>query len=224
MDLGSLTSVRQGAAELARRFPAIQVLVNNAGVVLPRRTVSPDGFEMTLAVNHLGPFLLTHLMLPLLRAGAPARIVSVTSMFERLGRIAFDDLQGARRYGALRAYYQSKLANVLFTRALAQRLAGTGVTATCVDPGLVATDLLRASAWWNPRWLQVVWRRFLFSPETAAARVVEAVASPGLAGVTGVCFGGRGRLVRTSKRSRDDAVAERLWEVSAGMVGLPGLK
>jgi NAD(P)-dependent dehydrogenase (short-subunit alcohol dehydrogenase family) len=220
MDLGSLTSVRQGAAELARRFPAIHVLVNNAGVVLPRRTVSPDGFEMTLAVNHLGAFLLTHLMLPLLRAGAPARIVSVTSMFERLGRIAFDDLQGARRYGALRAYYQSKLANVLFTRALAQRLAGTGVTATCVDPGLVATDLLRASAWWNPRWLQMVWRRFLFSPETAAARVVQAVVSPELARVTGVCFGGRGRLVRTSKRSRDDAVADRLWEVSAGMVGL----
>src|ERR671935_479990 len=134
LDLASLASVREAAAEVARRFAAVHVLVNNAGVNRVRRAVSADGFEMTFAVNHLGPFLLTNLLVPLLRAGAPARVVTVTSRFERWGRIHFDDLQLARRYGATRAYTQSKLANVLFTYELAERLRGSGVTANCVHP------------------------------------------------------------------------------------------
>ena len=222
MDLGSLASVRSGAAELARRFPAIHVLVNNAGVVVARRAVSPEGFEMTLAVNHLGPFLLTNLLLPLLQAGAPSRVITVTSMFHRLGRIAFDELGAGGRYRPLRAYNQSKLANVLFTRSFARRLAGSGVSATCVDPGLVRTDLLRDSAWWNPRWLQVIWRRFLLRPDTAARRVIHAATSAEVAEVSGVCFGKSGRIVRTSARSRDEAVGERLWRESARLVGLSG--
>jgi NAD(P)-dependent dehydrogenase (short-subunit alcohol dehydrogenase family) len=221
VDLGSLASVREAADEAARRSPAIHVLVNNAGVNLARRTVSPDGFEMTLAVNHLGPFLLTNLLLPRLRAGAPSRIVNVTSWFERFGRIDFDDLQFERkRYSALRAYYQSKLANALFTYELAERLAGTGITVSCVDPGVVATDLLRDRAWWNPRWLQPVWRRLLLSPDQAARGALYVAAAPELTGVSGTCFGVSGRAKRTSRRSHDVAARERLWRMSAALVGL----
>jgi retinol dehydrogenase 12 len=221
VDLGSLASVRAAAAEVARRFSAIHVLVNNAGVNLTRRAVSPDGFEMTLAVNHLGPFLLTNLLLPLLRAGAPSRVVNVTSWFERLGRIDFDDLHSERkRYGALAAYYQSKLANALFTYELAERVAGTGITVNAVDPGLAATDLLRDRMWWSPRWLQPVWRTFLLSPDRGARAAVHAASAPEVEAVTGRCFGVSGRAKRTSRRSHDPAIRKRLWNTSVELTGL----
>jgi retinol dehydrogenase 14 len=221
-DLGSLASVRRAAEEAARRFPAIHVLVNNAGVNLARRAISADGIEMTFAVNHVAPFLLTNLLLPLLRAGAPSRVVTVTSWFERFGRIDVDDVRGTgRRYRGLGAYYRSKLANVLFTYELAARLTGTGVTANCVDPGLVATDLLRDRVWWSPRWLQRVWRTILLTPERAARGVIHAASSSELDGVTGCCFGVSGRPRRTSRRSYDVALRERLWHASAELTG-PG--
>ena len=223
VDLGSLASVRSAAAEVARRFGAIHVLVNNAGVNLARRVVSPDGIELTFAVNHVGPFLLTNLLLPLLRAGAPARIVTVTSWFERFGRIDLGDVRAGtrQRYDALAAYYRSKLANVLFTYELAARLAGTGVTANCVDPGLVATDLLRDRAWWRPRWIQAVWRNLLRTPERGARAAIYAASAPEIAGVTGRCFGVDGRAKRTSRRSYDVRLRERLWRASEELVGLP---
>ena len=220
LDLGSFASVRQAAAELTRRFPAVHLLVNNAGVNLARRATSPDGFEMTLAVNHLGPFLLTNLLLPLLRSGAPSRVITLTSWFERFGRIRFHDLNAARRYRPLRAYYQSKLANALFAYSLARRLADTGVTSNCVDPGLVATDLLRDRAWWSPRWLQPIWKYVLLSPATAARTIVHVATSKELEHVTGVCFGRFGWPTRTSLRSRDAELGERLWRVSAEMTGI----
>jgi NAD(P)-dependent dehydrogenase (short-subunit alcohol dehydrogenase family) len=221
VDLRSLASVRKAADEVARRYEAIHVLVNNAGVNLARRAVSPDGFEMTLAINHLGPFLLTNLLLPLLHAGAPSRIVNVTSWFERFGRIDFDDLHAERRrYRALRAYYQSKLANTLFTYELAERLAGTGITVNCVDPGLAATDLLRDRAWWSPRWLQPLWRKLLFSPERGARAAIYAASAPELTTVTGHCFGADTRRKHTSRRSRDATTRRRLWRVSEELTGL----
>jgi NAD(P)-dependent dehydrogenase (short-subunit alcohol dehydrogenase family) len=221
VDLGSLASVRKAADEAAQRFGAIHVLVNNAGVNLARRVVSPDGFEMTFAVNHLGPFLLTNLLLPLLRAGAPSRIVNVTSWFERFGRIDFDDIRGTRRrYGPLRAYYQSKLANALFTYELADRLAGTGITVNCVDPGLAATDLLRDRLWWSPHWLQPIWRMLLLSPERGARAAIYAASAVELANVTGRCFGAGGRSTRTSRRSRNPVLRKHLWDVSAELAGL----
>lgn len=217
-DLASFASVRGAAAELAARHGAVHVLVNNAGVNLARRATSPDGVEMTLAVNHLGPFLLTTLLLPLLRRGAAdgrcARVVTVTSEFERFGRIAFGDLQGTRRYVGLLAYTQSKLANVLFTHELAARLAGSGVTANCVCPGLVATDLMRDRSWWSPRWLRALWGRVLLTPEEGAEASIHAAAAPELEGVSGQCIDRRGRRLRTSRRSYDAAARERLWRVS----------
>jgi NAD(P)-dependent dehydrogenase (short-subunit alcohol dehydrogenase family) len=178
-------------------------------------------------VNHLGPFLLTNLLLPLLRRGAtgdppvrPSRVVTVASQFERFGRVAFDNLQGARRYVGLLAYTQSKLANVLFTYELAARLAGSGVTANCVDPGLVATDLLRDRPWWSPRWLRALWGATLLAPDEGARASVYAASAPELEGVTGRCVDRRGRLVRTSRRSYDVAARERLWRVSAELTGV----
>ena len=223
-DLASLGSVRDAAADVAGRYPAVHALVNNAGVNLARRTVTPDGIETTFAVNHLAPFLLTNLLLPALRraaaGGRSARVVTVTSEFERLGRIAFDDLQGARRYWGTLAYTQSKLANVLFTYELARRVDGTGVTANCVYPGLVATDLLRDRAWWSPRWLRPLWRTLFLTPEEGARASVLAASAPELDGLTGRCFDRRGRAVRTSRRSYDASARERLWRVSAELTGL----
>jgi NAD(P)-dependent dehydrogenase (short-subunit alcohol dehydrogenase family) len=216
-DLASLDSVRAAAAEISSRHPAVHVLVNNAGVNLARRAVSADGVEMTLAVNHLGPFVLTSELLPALRRGAAAggaRVVTVTSEFERFGRIAFGNLQGQRRYVGLLAYTQSKLANVLFTYELAARLAGTGVTANCVYPGLVATDLMRDRLWWSPRWLRALWGRVLLTPEEGARPSIHAASSPELQEVTGQCFDRRGRRVRTSRRSYGLAERERLWRAS----------
>jgi NAD(P)-dependent dehydrogenase (short-subunit alcohol dehydrogenase family) len=221
VDLGSMASVREAAREIAGRFDRIHVLVNNAGVNLARRSVTPDGVEMTFAVNHLGPFLLTNLLLPQLRAGAPSRVVNVTSWFERFGRIDFDDIRATRRrYRPLRAYYGSKLANVLFTYELAERLAETGVTVNCVDPGLAVTDLLRDRMWWSPRWLQPVWRAFLLTPDRAARTAIHVATAPELAAVSGQCFGPGGRIKRTSRRSHDVASRERLWRASAELTGL----
>lgn len=217
-DLASLRDVCAAADEIADRHPAVHVLVNNAGVNTARRAVSADGIELTLAVNHVAPFALARRLLPALRAGAPSRVINVTSVFERLGRIDFADLQGERRWGGLRAYYQSKLANVLFTRALAERWRDEGITVNCVLPGLVATDLLREYAWWRPPWLRALWRRALLSPEQAAAGVVRLAAAPELARVTGRSFDRRGRPVRTSARSRDRAAADRLWTLTEALV------
>ena len=216
IDLGSFRSIRAAADEIRSRYSAVHVLVNNAGVNLARRAVSEDGFEMTLAVNHLGPFLFTGLLLPLLRAGAPSRIVNVTSKFERLGRIDFDDLQTTRRYSAVRAYNRSKLANVLFTYELAERLQGTGITVNCVHPGLVATDLMRD---W-PRWMRSLWEPFLLTPERGARAVVYLASSPAVSGVTGRFFVGEGRPGRSSRRSHDVEARKRLWRVSEELTGI----
>jgi NAD(P)-dependent dehydrogenase (short-subunit alcohol dehydrogenase family) len=217
-DLASFESIRTVARDIARRWPALHVLVNNAGVSRAHRTVTVDGFETTIAVNHLAPFLLTHELLPLLRAGEPSRIVTVTSVFERGGRISFDDLQSARRYNGTRAYLQSKLANVLFSHALAERLRGTGVTSSCVFPGLVATDLLREYWWWKATWLQPVWRKLFDTADEAGRAVVYAACAQG---GTGECYAGS-RLARSSGRSYDKELQERLWAISEELTGARG--
>ncbi|MDB4882485.1 MAG: short-chain dehydrogenase/reductase [Gemmatimonadetes bacterium] len=222
-DLASFAAVRAAAAQLSERHRALHVLVHNAGVNVARRKLSADGIELTLAVNHLAPFLLTHELLPLLRRGAAeggARVVAVTSMFERFGRIAFDDPQGERRWVGPLAYAQSKLANVLFTNELAARLAGSGITANCVDPGLVATDLMREHVLFRPRWLQAVWSRVLSTPERGARAAIHAASAPELATVSGRCLDRRGRMIRTSRQSRNPATRERLWELSERLTGV----
>jgi len=213
-DLASLVSIRRAAAEIAEQHAVLHALVNNAGVNVARRRESVDGFELTFAVNHLAPFLLTNLLLPLLEAGAPARIVNVTSSFERLGRIHFDNLQLLRGYTATRAYTQSKLANVLHAYEIAERLRGTGVTANCVHPGLVATDLMRDL----PGWLRSLWGKLLLTPEKGARGIIHLAAAPDLEAVSGQYFS-RMKEARSSHRSHDVALRKQLWEISAQMTG-----
>lgn len=212
-DLSSQAQVRRLAADLQERYPRIDVLVNNVGGFWAHRHVTEDGLELTFALNHLAPFLLTSLVIDRMRAQERARIVNVTSSAESLGRIDFDDLQGAERYSGQRAYNQSKLANVLFTYELARRTTGTGVTANVVHPGVTRTafgaeDQMRLFAATGG-----IARPFMRSPERGADTVVWAASSPELDGVTGGYFHDR-RPKRSSPRSHDEATAKRLWQVS----------
>lgn len=217
-DLSAQGAVRAAAREIASRHPAIQVLLNNAGVVPRRREVTVDGLETQLAVNHLAPFLLTHLLLPNLRAGAPSRVITVSSTTHNGAVVDFDDLQSEREYESADVYAATKLMNVLFTYELARRLRGSGVTANCLHPGAIATRLL-ADYMKLPVVGGVVARTFGGTPEEGADTAVYLAASPEVAEVSGKYFTHR-RETRSSPVSYDEAAARRLWEVSERLTGL----
>jgi NAD(P)-dependent dehydrogenase (short-subunit alcohol dehydrogenase family) len=219
-DLSSQAEARRLAGEVLHAYPRLDVLVNNVGGFWHTRHVTADGLEHTFALNHLAPFLLTNLLLDRLIASAPARIVTVSSGAQAMGRIDFDDLQGERSYSGQRAYNQSKLANVLFTYELARRLAGTGVTATVLHPGVVRTAFgAEDPAPWHRLFLPLV-RPFLKTPERGADTPIYLAASPDVAGVTGRYFANR-RPRTSNKISYDTAAQARLWQVSQRLVGLP---
>jgi NAD(P)-dependent dehydrogenase (short-subunit alcohol dehydrogenase family) len=226
-DFASLASVRLAAEEIARRWPAIHVLVNNAGVNASRRVTSADGYEMTFAETHLAPFLLTALLVPALARGAaargaPSRVVNVASVFAHFGRLRLDDpMFERRRYGSTSAYNQSKLANIMFTVELASRLDRSTITVNCVSPGLVATDLLREHGWFAARWLRGLWERVLLSPDQAAARLVRVATSDSLANATGQCFAGSQRPIALPGKARDVDARRRFWELSASLTDAP---
>ncbi|HUZ44462.1 MAG TPA: SDR family oxidoreductase [Acidimicrobiales bacterium] len=227
MDLASLQSVRTGANELLDRWDRLDVLINNAGVILSGRQVSPEGYELTFATNHLGHFLLTTLLLDRLKASAPSRIVNVSSTAHRGARsMGFDDLQSEKSYSAMGAYNRSKLANILFTRELARRLEGTGVSAFAVHPGVVR------SGWGKGGDTRGGLNIFLtlalpiqISPKMGAAASVYAASHPGLEVDSGaflqrLVFGNFGPVhpAQTSAMGQDDAGAAHLWELSQEMV------
>lgn len=216
-DLSSQRDVRELASEVIDRYPQLHVLVNNAGGSWANRHVTADGLEHTFAVNHLAPFLLTALLLDHLRASAPARVVTVSSGAQAMGRIDFEDLMGERRYSGQRAYNQSKLANVLFTYELARRLDGTGVTATVLHPGVVRTSFAAEDPSPGMRLFLPVVRPFMKTPEQGAATSVHLASSPDVEGVTGQYFA-NSRPRRSSAASYDVATAARLWEVSEQLV------
>jgi len=217
-DLASLGSVRACAQEYQETHESLHLLLNNAGLVRLRRSLTADGFETTFQVNYLSPFLLTNLLLPLLKRSAPSRIVNVSSVAHYGGRLDFGDLQLERGYGVMRAYSQSKLALVLLTHELARRLEGTGVTANCLHPGGVATKI-----WGSPlgpaSFLGRVTRLFMMSPDEGAKTQVYLASSPEVNGVSGEYFEKKGRK-KSSAESYDRIMAERLWDASAAMVGL----
>ena len=218
-DLASLASVRAFTEEFAKNQDSLHVLLNNAGVARPLRSLTIDGFETTLQVNYLSHFLLTNLLLPILKKSAPSRIINVSSVAHYSGHLKFDDLQMEKRYGVMRAYSQSKLALVLFTHELARRLKGTGVTANCLHPGAVATNIW--GDWLGPAaFLGKVTRLFMLSPEKGAKTQVYLATSSEVEGVSGEYFEFHGKK-ESSAESYDQRLAERLWEVSARMVGLP---
>ena len=218
-DMSSQAEVRRLADEVLDTYPRLDVLVNNAGGFWSHRHVTADGFEHTFALNHLAPFLLTSLLLDRLIESAPARIVTVSSGAQSMGKIDFDDLMGERKYSGQSAYNQSKLANVMFTYELARRLAGTGVTATALHPGMTNTafsaeDPSRAFA---P--LVKVMRPFMKKPDRGADTPVYLASAPEAEGLTGQYFANR-EPKKSNTASYDAAVTARLWRVSAVLVGL----
>jgi retinol dehydrogenase 14 len=218
-DLSSQAEVRRLAAEVLGTYPRLDVLVNNVGGFWATRRVTADGLEHTLAVNHLAGFLLTNLLLDRLRASAPARVVTVSSGAQSLGKIDFDDLQGERDYSGQTAYNQSKLASVMFTYELARRLKGTGVTATVLHPGVVSTGFGAEDPSRVFKVLVPLWRPFMKTPQHGAATSIYLASSLEVQGITGRYFV-KGRLQTSSKASYDAAAAVRLWQVSAALVGL----
>ena len=216
-DLSLQDDVRRLAGQLVERLARIDVLLHNAGVVMRERVVTRDGIEATLAVNHLAPFLLTQLLRPTIEA--PARIVVVASQVEARGRIDFGDLSFARTpYDPLAAYYQSKLANVLFTYELTRRLRDTDITANCLHPGVIATNLL-CDYMGRPRVMSKVHRLTHPGPKEGAQVSLKLATDPALTGVSGRYFRPEGEGA-SSKQSYDPELARRLWEVSEQLTGL----
>ena len=217
-DFARLAEVRRVAEEILARTDAIHVLVNNAGVTLMKRSTTPDSFETTFAVNHLAYFLLTGLLLPRLRAAAPgARIVNVASDAHRWGALDLDDLQNERQYKAMKVYGQSKTANILYTRELARRLEGSGITVNALHPGAVATRLGRGS---GPLFdlLQRAIGVFMKSPEQGAATSIYLASDPALEGVNGRYFADK-KEKEPRPHATDPATARRLWEISESLTG-----
>lgn len=215
VDLASLASVRSLAAEVTNRYDRLDVLINNAGLFPPKQKLTEDGFEMQIGVNHLAHFLLTNLLLDLLKASAPARIISVSSMLHKKGRIDFDSFKGVDKYNAQAAYGQSKLANVLFALELAQRLAGTGVTSNVLHPGAVATDIVRDTPWLVRKIIGLMF----IAPEKGAKTTIMLASEPALEDTTGKYYN-QCELDTYSDQGNDQALRERLWEVSAAATGL----
>jgi retinol dehydrogenase-14 len=212
-DFASLKSVAALADELLRDVPAIHVLLNNAGSVFARRTLTADGLESTFAVNHLSHFLLTQRLLPRLIESAPARVITVASGRHFHGSMNFDDLGFSRGYRILDAYARSKLANVLFASELAKRLAGTGVTSNSVHPGRVATNIWAGAPTWSKPIIRFWLSRSFITTEEGAAPVIALASGAEFEGVTGKYFD-RFQAAAPSAVAQDAEVAQRLWEES----------
>jgi NAD(P)-dependent dehydrogenase (short-subunit alcohol dehydrogenase family) len=218
VDLSSLGQVRGLAAAFRGRYDRLDVLINNAGTIEPRLQLTPDDLGMTMAVNYFAPFLLTNLLLDLLRASAPARVINVSSGAHRGAHIDWDHLRARRGQVGFTAYGQSKLALILFTYELARRLAGTGVTVNAVHPGVVAT---RFGTQYGPL-VYIgfkVGSLFMRSPEEGAATSIYLASSPKVAGISGRYFHDC-QPVESSPESHDREAAARLWQLSAEIVGL----
>ena len=217
-DLTVQDEVRRLAEELRERHNQLEVLVNNAGLVLSERTETPDGIETQLAINHLAPFLLTNLLLDLLKESAPSRIVTVSSDAHRWAKIDLDDLQSRKRYRGMQVYGKTKLANILFTYELAERLEGTGVTANCMHPGGVNTNFGNNQG--GPMNLLFrLFKPFMRSPEQGADTLIYLASSPEVEGMTGKYLADR-KVKAASDAAYDETTRKRLWEASEELTGL----
>jgi NAD(P)-dependent dehydrogenase (short-subunit alcohol dehydrogenase family) len=214
LDLGDMEQVREFARTFRERYGRLDVLVNNAGLIARKRKTTRDGFESTFGVNHLGTALLTFELLDLLRDSKPSRVVVVSSDLHYRGKMAWKDLQFEHEpFRGLAAYNQSKLANVLFAKALARRLPPSEVTVNALHPGVVATQLTRA----YPRPVVALWQLFLLAPAEGATCSIHVASAPDLAGVTGEYFE-KSRIKRASPVACDIASQEKLWAITLGLV------
>jgi retinol dehydrogenase 14 len=219
-DLSSQDSIRKLADDFKANHSQLDVLINNAGGVFDKRQTTVDGLEYTFAFNHLGYFLLTNLLLDVLKASSPSRIINVSSSAEGLGKIDFSDLQSEKKYSGFPVYSSSKLANVMFTYELAKRLQGTGVTANVLHPGRVKTGFGDNSQTPMMRLLIGALKNLgALTPEQGADTVVYLATSPDVEGVTGKYFHKR-KEGKTNPLSYDDTANKRLWDESARLVKL----
>ncbi len=216
-DLSLLQDVRHLAAEFQQKYHHLHVLVNNAGAIYSSREVTSEGLEATFAVNYLAPFLLTELLVETLKASAPARIVNVSSEVHRIGNIAFDNLQGEKRYATMSNYAQAKLAVILSTYELARRLEGTGVTVNVMSPGQMSGDNFNMGATGLIAFVTMLTKPFVMAVEVGAQTETYLATSPQVEGVTGKCFA-KSQEKTSSKRSYDQALGQRLWQVSEQLV------
>ena len=217
-DLIRLTEMKRVAAQIASREPRIDVLINNAGALFATRQVTENGLEYTFALNHMAYFVVTEGLRERLAASAPARIVNTASAAHHGAILDFDDLQSEKSFSATKAYGRSKLCNVLFTRELARRLHGTGVTANCLHPGFVATRFADQSDGLISRFVWLA-KFFAISPEKGAKTIVHLASSPNVAGMTGKYFD-ECHATTPSLPARDDRAASLLWERSAALAGM----
>ena len=217
-DLSSQAEIRALAKRLTEGGTAIDALVNNVGAIFNRRRESADGIEMTFALNHLGYFLLTGLLLDSLKASTAARIVNVASEAHRGGQMDLEDPQGTKRYSGWRAYQQSKLANILFTYRLAMLLEGTKVTANCLHPGFVASKFGQNNGWLFATFLKTLMRLSAIDVEAGARTSVHVATSADVEGVSGRYFD-KSREATSSLASREEETAQRLWELSESLTG-----
>jgi NAD(P)-dependent dehydrogenase (short-subunit alcohol dehydrogenase family) len=213
-ELSSLESIKKLAENFKKRYLALHVLINNAGLWEAHRKLSKDGIELTFAVNYLAQFLLTDLLLGLLKKSAPSRVINVSSELHRKGKINFDDLELKKHYNGMKAYYNSKLAIVLFTKELARRLQGTGVTANIAHPGLAKTDIYRA--------LPSIEKKLIFlfgaiTPEEGAKTSICLAMSDEVSNISGEYFA-RGKITKSSDESYDIEEVRKLWNISVEYV------
>ena len=218
-DLSSQASIRQLAEKFLAAHGRLDVLVNNAGVFLSKRLTTLDGIEYTFAVNHLAPFLLTNLLFERLRSSAPSRVITTSSVAHKGAQISFEDIQfERRRYSGVKAYGQSKLANILFTKELSRRSEGTGVTSNCFHPGGVKTNLVRGNPWFY-RFIWAIISPFLVSPRRGADTAIYLASSSEVEEITGKYFVKR-KDVPISGVGDDPDAAVRLWKISEGLTGI----
>jgi NAD(P)-dependent dehydrogenase (short-subunit alcohol dehydrogenase family) len=216
-DLSTLAGIMQAAATFKQRHTHLHVLVNNAGAMFTHRQLTSDGYEMTFALNHLNYFLLTILLLDILKASAPARIVNVSSGAHLGASIDFDNLQGEKHFSGMQAYGQSKLANVFFTYELARRLEGTGVTVNALHPGFIATGFARNNGFFYNFGMKII-GLFIRKPDQGAQTSIYLASSPQVEGLSGKYFVDC-KAVESSPTSYDLALAQKLWQVSLELTG-----
>jgi NAD(P)-dependent dehydrogenase (short-subunit alcohol dehydrogenase family) len=216
-DLTLMADAKRVGAEIAASEPRIDVLINNAGALFAQRRVTSEGLETTFALNHMAYFVLTGALLDRLKGSAPSRIVSTASAAHSGAALDFDDLQSAKGYSGFKAYGRSKLANILFTRELARRLAGTGVVANCLHPGFVASRFGDESGGWVGRLFPFA-KWFAISPERGGDTIVYLASAPEAANLSGEYFAER-KIVPCSAAARDDAAAAKLWQASEALAG-----
>jgi len=217
-DLSVQSEVRRLAETFLARHDRLDVLANNAGLVQSKRTETPDGIETTLAINHLAPFLLTNLLLERLKESAPSRVITVSSEAQRWGSMDFGDLQSRRRYRGFPVYGMTKLANIMFTYELAERLKEKGITANCLHPGSVGTNFGQNNK--GPMALFFrAFKPFMRSPEQGADTLIWLASSPEVEGVSGKYFSDR-KEIEAQKLAHDPDARRRLWEISEDLTGL----